>query len=422
MARVQIKAAKGDFQYLKELAQKFKSYLELFPPPLDEECVFELVPAKMEKRLFAWRWPNDTLTSKQDSWQTTFDYWLNQWFKEPFSDTIPGILIKIMKATDGECSDAKSVPPLIQGEGLASFSAVKPRFRMDDLVLPEELGNKICNTISILKNQKLIYETWGFAEVDPCPRAVLSFYGPPGTGKTMAAHCIAYELEKNIIVANFAEIESKFVGDSPKNLENIFTVAKHEDAVLFFDEADSFLGKRLTSISSSSDQAVNSLRSKLLQLLEEHTGLVIFCTNLLKNYDKAFESRILRSLKFELPDKDCRIKLIRKMIPAKVPFAPGQELSDAVLEELADLTDGFSGRELKNTVLQVLCKAAAEQKEAFTILDFKDGIASMKAELEAMKKERGEIDGERKKQIEKGIQEKLEKGDYIVKKADENPS
>ena len=70
MARVQIKAAKGDFQYLKELAHRFNSYLELFPPPLEEECVFELVPAKMEKRLFAWQWPNDTLTSKQDSWQS----------------------------------------------------------------------------------------------------------------------------------------------------------------------------------------------------------------------------------------------------------------------------------------------------------------------------------------------------------------
>ena len=136
-------------------------------------------------------------------------------------------------------------PTLIAGEGLASFQAVTPKFKMDKLIVTAELKEKITNTISVIQNINLIYNEWGFSEVDSQPKAVLNFFGPPGTGKTMAAHCIADALSKKIIIANFAEIESKYVGDSPKNLENIFTVAKNEDAVLFFDEADSFFGKKV---------------------------------------------------------------------------------------------------------------------------------------------------------------------------------
>ncbi|MGC8140941.1 AAA family ATPase, partial [Salmonella enterica] len=81
---------------------------------------------------------------------------------------------------------------------------------------------------------------------------------------------------------------------APKNLQAAFDVAKNNDCVLFFDEADSFLGKRITNVVQGADQALNSLRSQMLILLEEFKGIVIFATNLVTNFDTAFESRILK--------------------------------------------------------------------------------------------------------------------------------
>lgn len=402
------------FPELREILALFQKYVYEHPIPDVHDAVMEVMAIdKQNDTTWSWEWKR---TKEQTNWQGAFETWLRNHLCDFSSKGVKGIGIKIMHEDKNDEQEISKSSALIKGEGLASFQAIVPKFTIDKLVVTDELSEKISNTISIIKNIDLIYNVWGFSEVDSQPRAILNFFGPPGTGKTMAAHCIADALGKKILIANFAEIESKYVGDSPKNLENIFTVAKNEDAVLFFDEADSFLGKRLTAISSSSDQAVNSLRSKLLQLLEDHSGIVIFCTNLLKNYDKAFESRILRSLKFELPDDACRKRLIRQMIPAKVPFSNEQALDETALQLLSEAADGFSGREIKNAVLQVLCKAASEGKHEFLISDFKTGFDVMRQEIASMKKERGELDPERKKKLENAIQENLRKGNFKIQK------
>ena len=410
--KIYYKFKKGLFPELKDVFILFQKYIHVHPVPGPQQNIgIELVGMNIENdTMWEWEWERSI---EQIAWQALCDKWLHDHFMEFSSNGIKGLGVKIMHDKKVETPDSSE---LITGEGLASFQALAPKFQMEKLVVSDELREKITNTISVIQNINLIYNEWGFSEVDSQPKAVLNFFGPPGTGKTMAAHCIADALSKKIIIANFAEIESKYVGDSPKNLENIFTVAKNEDAVLFFDEADSFLGKRLTSISSSSDQAVNSLRSKLLQLLEDHTGIVIFCTNLLKNYDKAFESRILRSLKFDLPDDDCRKKLILQMIPQKVPFAKDQHLNDSSVMLLVEASKDFSGREIKNAILQVLCKAAAENKHEFLISDFKTGFDVMQQEIADIKKERGEIDSERKIKLENEIKENLRKGNFRIQK------
>jgi len=405
-----------NFPEFRELLSRFREFILENPVPVQRKIVVQIAGVdhlKDDITEWGWAWKKST---EQTAWQALCDCWIRSHFSEFSEKGVKGIQVRIMREDKKEEQENAKKTSLIRGEGLASFKAVVPKFKMDRLVVSEELKEKMINTISIIKNIDLIYNEWGFSDVDAQPRVILNFFGPPGTGKTMAAHCIADALAKKIIIANFAEIESKYVGDSPKNLENIFAVAQNEDAVLFFDEADSFLGKRLTAISSSSDQVVNSLRSKLLQLLEDHSGIVIFCTNLLKNYDKAFESRILRSLKFELPDADCRKKLVRQMIPEKVPFAPDQPLDDGALQTLAEAADGFSGREIKNAVLQVLCKAAAEGKREFLISDFQTGFEVMRQELAGMKKDRGEITPERKEKLEKAIGENLKTGNFKIQK------
>ncbi len=270
---------------------------------------------------------------------------------------------------------------------LPYYAPIRPRYNFEQIILPDTIRQQIKEAISIINNKKLIYNTWGFSEVDSIPKSILNFYGPPGTGKTMCAHAIADKLGKKLLALNYSEIESKFVGDAPKNLQRAFEIATEEDCVLFFDEADSFLGKRIQNVNQSADQALNSLRSQMLILLEEHSGVVIFATNLVSNFDKAFQSRILKHIKFDLPNEEARIAIIRKMIPSKLPLAG--PLADSELKELGEMTEGFSGREIKNAILDILLAKASEDKEnaMFTFLDFKRGFENKKKEMEALKKE-----------------------------------
>ena len=109
---------------------------------------------------------------------------------------------------------------------------------------------------------------------------ILNFYGKAGTGKSMAAEAVAKALGKKIYHINYSELESKYVGETPKNIRKAFECATRDDAMLIFDEADSFLGKRLTSVTQSADYGVNITRSVLLMELEKFAGVVVFTTNL----------------------------------------------------------------------------------------------------------------------------------------------
>lgn len=292
---------------------------------------------------------------------------------------------------------------------------LEPKYNFNQMVLNESVKSSLESCSTMIKNMDKIYKEWGFEEIDPVQKSVLNFFGPPGTGKTMAAHAIAAELGRKILAVNYAEIESKFVGDAPKNLISAFEIAKKESCVLFFDEADSFLGKRITSVSSSSDQAVNSLRSQMLILLETFDITVIFATNLNENYDKAFDSRILCSIKFELPDRELRKQSIAKMIPSKAPINR-EILTDELLYKLSDLTEGFSHRELKNTALMVLtecCKRNSEITEDLLV----DVFTLKKKEFE----EKNEKEA-RKRKLGSEISEKIKNGDYAVKKIEDSES
>ena len=291
----------------------------------------------------------------------------------------------------------------------------EPKYNINQIILNDSTFEEIQKSTVMIKNIQKIYYDWGFAEVDPVPRCIINFYGPSGTGKTMSAHIVASELGIKILPLNYSDIESKFVGDAPKNLVQAFEIAKKENCLLFFDEADSFLGKRITNVSSSSDQAVNSLRSQMLILLESFNGVVIFATNLHENYDSAFESRILRHIKFELPDKYIRLKIIKKMLPDKAPIDK-EVLEDEFLLSLSEIIDGFSPREIKNTILEVFISSIQKNANINNINKelFNEVFNKAKEKFEELKTK----SNVRKENLKLKIKENLETNNYNIQSND----
>lgn len=290
------------------------------------------------------------------------------------------------------------------------FIPQQPRFDFSQIILSDFVRKEIFDALKVIECKDVVYNVWGFSECDPIPRSVLNFYGDPGTGKTMCAHAVANKLGKKILALNYAEIESKYVGEAPKNLQKAFDTADETDSVLFFDEADSFLGKRIQNVTQGAEQALNSLRSQMLILLEEHSGVVIFATNLVSNFDSAFESRILKHIHFELPNHDARIEIIKKMIPTKLPLS--EPISKETLDEASDILEGFSGREIKTAVLELLLGKAEKDPTniIFSSIDFINAFKKKKMQKEQLKNEERRIMKEKilRKLSEKSEETRLE--------------
>lgn len=246
------------------------------------------------------------------------------------------------------------------------LSSYTPKFSLDKVYICEKSKKQILSSISIIKNRDKLFKEWGLEKSMKESRAVvLNFYGPPGTGKSMTAEAIASYLNKKVLLVNYSELESKYVGETPKNIKKIFKIAKKEDAVLILDEADSFLGKRLTNVSQSADYGVNITRSVMLLELEKFDGIVVFTTNLLSNYDEAFKRRILANVEFDLPDEYGRKIIWSNHIPKEFP------LSDEVtLEWLSKSYENISGADIKDIVLYAGVNALDENREVITKEDF----------------------------------------------------
>ncbi len=250
-----------------------------------------------------------------------------------------------------------------------AYTPVEPAYSFDRVILPEDVLEKIESTINILRYERKVFDEWGLYEIQPNPSSSLSFFGPSGTGKTMAAEAIAQKLGKKILKVSYADVESKYHGEGPKMVKAIFLAAKNEDAVLFFDEADSLLSKRLTNVSQGSEQAINSMRSQLLICLEEFRGIVIFATNLVVNYDNAFLTRLI-SVEFKRPDIDTRKKIwdvhVRSSANKKLNIPLASDVDTRALAEKYD----FAGREIRNAVISACVNAAMHERDIVTQNDF----------------------------------------------------
>ncbi len=252
------------------------------------------------------------------------------------------------------------------------YKSQKPLFSLDKLIVLSEVREDILTAIDIIRVQSKVFVEWNLQTIEPFPRTALNFHGQPGTGKTVTAHAIAHSLGKPIMVASYAQIESKFLGDGSKNVEAIFYAAERDDAVLFIDEADSLLSKRLTNASQGSERAANSICSQLLICLEKFKGVVVFATNLVENYDKAFETRV-RHIHFPMPDEKARYLIWQNHLPSELPLA-----KDLLIQELASI-DNVCGRDIKNAVIDAAVRTARNGRSVIQTQDLIEAINKIKA-------------------------------------------
>lgn len=263
------------------------------------------------------------------------------------------------------------------------YKAQQPFFTFEQLVVPEALKEDLLSAVEVIRVERKVFDEWGLRKIQPFPHTALNFHGPPGTGKTLAAHAIAHRLNRSIMVASYAEIESKFHGEGPKNIKAIFHAAERDHAILFIDEADSLLSKRLTEVTQGSEQAINSMRSQLFICLQEFRGVVIFATNLVENYDKAFETRV-RYLHFPLPDEQCRREIWRRHLVPQLPVA-----EDVSPGQLAAYADDICGRDIRNAVVDAAVKGARYGKDRIEQRDLIEAVNRIKAARAAVKSPKG---------------------------------
>jgi SpoVK/Ycf46/Vps4 family AAA+-type ATPase len=233
---------------------------------------------------------------------------------------------------------------------------VIPERTLADVVLPPQTRRTLEQALAQVRNHALIFRSWGLGERHASGRGLaFNFAGPPGTGKTICAEAIAHELGMKLLMVDYAEAESMWVGETPKNIVATFRAASEQHAVLFFDEADAIATRRSAGVILRHDREMNLTVNVLLRELEAFNGIVIFATNLAANFDPAFERRIRTHVLFEMPGVEERVRIWELQVhPKKTPLA-----ADVDFRRLAERYT-VSGGDIKNAVIKAAAAAAAE--------------------------------------------------------------
>jgi SpoVK/Ycf46/Vps4 family AAA+-type ATPase len=233
---------------------------------------------------------------------------------------------------------------------------VTPARTLADVVLPPQTRRTLEHALAQVRNHELIFGRWGLGERHTAGRGLaFNFAGAPGTGKTICAEAIAHELGMKLLIVDYAQAESMWFGETPKNIVAAFRAAAEQSAVLFFDEADAIATRRSAGAILPHDRESNLTINVLLRELEAFNGIVIFATNLAANFDPAFERRIRTHVLFDMPGVEERSCIWELQIhPKKTPLGP-----DVDFRELAKRY-AMSGGDIKNAVIKAAAAAAAE--------------------------------------------------------------
>jgi hypothetical protein len=231
---------------------------------------------------------------------------------------------------------------------------ISTRYTWSDIILPEDQLSLLHEIVHAVRQRHRVLESWGVGEKLVNNRGVtILFSGPPGTGKTMAAEVISGELGLDLYKINLSTIVSKYIGETEKNLERIFSEAEASNAILFFDEADALFGKR-SEVRDSHDRYANIEISYLLQRMEAYDGVTILATNLRANLDQAFTRRLQFAVDFPFPDEEYRLRIWQTLFPGDVPRA-----SDLDFPWLAQHFK-LAGGNIRNIIVGAAYLAAAD--------------------------------------------------------------
>lgn len=222
----------------------------------------------------------------------------------------------------------------------------------DDLVLPPEKKQALKEFLLWIQHRHTVVDEW---QGQPGGGPVALFSGPSGTGKTFAASVIANNLGWQLYRVDLGRLVSKYIGETEKNLNQLFDSVQGRPVVLQFDEADSLFGKR-GEIKEARDRYANMEVSHLLARIESHQGPVILTSNLRKHIDPAFARRFQLVLDFPKPTVAARQQLWEKLLPPKAPRA--DDVDTALLAKNLN----FSGGHIRNMALHAAYLAAGDNQ------------------------------------------------------------
>jgi AAA+ superfamily predicted ATPase len=231
-------------------------------------------------------------------------------------------------------------------ERLATWSGV---------VLPPDILDSLRELVGRVRHRRTVFETWGMDRTMATSRGLTAlFSGPPGTGKTLVASVIARELGLDLYQVDLSKVMSKWIGETERNLAQIFDAAEDGQVILLFDEADSLFAKR-TEVRSSNDRYANLEVNYLLQRLDAFEGIAILTTNAGTSIDQAFKRRMSFRLSFPFPDEETREQLWRAHLPSELPIAG--PLALGALAHKYQLSGGY----IRNACLRAAFLAAQEE-------------------------------------------------------------
>lgn len=229
-------------------------------------------------------------------------------------------------------------------------------FVWEQLVLPEYQKRMLRTACRQVQLKNRVGEAWSSSGKMTYGRGIsMIFSGLPGTGKTMAAQVMANVLGMDLYKVELSAVVSKYIGETEKNLEEIFEQAEEGYGILFFDEADVLFSKR-TEVRNSNDKYSNMEAAYMLQKIESYDGITILSTNYLQNFDEAFKRRMKMIIDFPFPDEEHRKILWKQVFPDRI--AVDEEVDFDFLAKHFD----FSGSNIKNAAFYASFCAADGQR------------------------------------------------------------
>jgi AAA+ superfamily predicted ATPase len=233
----------------------------------------------------------------------------------------------------------------------------EPAFTLEQVVLPDDRKEQLVEIVDQVRLAREVLDDWKFREQLPYGRGVTAlFFGSSGTGKTMAAIGIAHRLSRQVLRLDLSRVVSKYIGETEKNLDRVFTDAQRSGAIILIDEADALFGKR-SEIKEARDRYANMEVAYLLQRMEAYEGLAILTTNMKKNLDPAFMRRLRFIIEFPRPNAIAREAIWRQCLPGKA-----HKLSDEEFRQIARRVE-FTGGQIRQTTLRAAFMAAAAKQQ-----------------------------------------------------------